>query len=259
MRRTGAREREAVRPRARRSSRGGGWRDPGLGPKRAGRGRGVCRSSRAAEFLAAPRVLGAFRAISAAERAASDARRLKLDALDAALDAAEARAEPPRRPPPTRVAQALGLLRDAARRREAGDIHTGAGPALDTDVDAALRSLFSDADAGAASPPPIEVAATAEAKRRSSTAAVDDEAPVEPRVSLVEQASASLDEAVETVGGALEGLLGDAPPAPPLSEPDAVADRVVAYVSQGDRFSFSTERAAPAAGARGGGGHPGAQ
>ena len=55
---------------------------------------------------------------------------------------------------------------------------------------------------------------------------------------------------METVGGALEGLLGDAPPAPPLSEPDAVADRVVAYVSQGDRFSFSTERAAPAAGAR---------
>ena len=48
----------------------------------------------------------------------------------------------------------------------------------------------------------------------------------------------------------LEGLLGDAPPAPPLSEPDAVADRVVAYVSQGDRFAFSTERAAPAAGAR---------
>ena len=37
---------------------------------------------------AAPRVLGALRAISAAERAASDARRLKLDALDAALDAA---------------------------------------------------------------------------------------------------------------------------------------------------------------------------
>jgi hypothetical protein len=200
--------------------------------------------------LAAPRVLGALRAISAAERAASDARRLKLDALDAALDAAEARAEPPRRPPPTRVAKALGLLRDAARRREAGDIHTGAGPALDADVDAALRSLFAEADAGAASPPPVEVAATAEAKRRSSTAAVDDEAPVEPRVSLVEQASQSLDEAVETVGGALEGLLGDAPPAPPLSEPDAVADRVVAYVSQGDRFSFSTERAAPAAGAR---------
>ena len=92
--------------------------------------------------LAAPRVLGALRAISAAERAASDARRLKLDALDAALDAAEARAEPPRRPPPTRVAKALGLLRDAARRREAGDIHTGAGPALETDVDAALRSLI---------------------------------------------------------------------------------------------------------------------
>ena len=28
-------------------------------------------------------------------------------------------------------------MRDAARRREAGDIHTGAGPALETDVDAA--------------------------------------------------------------------------------------------------------------------------
>ena len=221
--------------------------------------------------LAAPRVLGALRAISAAERAASDARRLKLDALDAVLDAAEARAESPRRPPPTRVAKALGLLRDAARRRDAGDIYTGAGPSLESDVDAALRALFADADvgaavdadagaavdagaaldAGAASPPPIEVAVTAEAKRRSSTAAVDDEAPVEPRVSLVEQASASLDEAVETVGEALEGLLGDAPPAPPAGNaPDAVADRVVAYVSQGDRFAFSTERAAPAAGAR---------
>ena len=207
--------------------------------------------------LAAPRVLGAFRAISAAERAASDARGSSWTRWMPCWT--PQRHAPSRRAaPPTRVAKALGLLRDAARRREAGDIHTGAGPALETDVDAALRSLFSDADAGAASPPPVEIAATAEAKRRSLTAAVDDEAPVEPRVSLVEQASASLDEAVETVGGALEGLLGDAPPAPPLSEPDAVADRVVAYVSQGDRFSFSTERSAPAAGA-GGGGHPGVE
>ena len=77
-------------------------------------------------------------------------------------------------------------------------------------------------------------------------------------MSLVEQASASLDEAVETVGGALEGLLGDAPPAPPLSEPDAVADRVVAYVSQGDRFSFPrSER--PQRPEQGGGGDPGAE
>ena len=66
-------------------------------------------------------------------------------------------------------------------------------------------------------------------------------------MSLVEQASASLDEAV-AVGGALEGLLGDAPPAPPSSEPDAVADRVVAYVSQGDRFCFRRMAAAPAGG-----------
>ena len=55
--------------------------------------------------LAAPRVLGALRAISAAERAASDARRLKLDALDAALDAAEARAEPPRTPAHARASR----------------------------------------------------------------------------------------------------------------------------------------------------------
>ena len=142
-----AREREAVRPRARRSSRGGGWRDPGPRPKRAGRGRGRCRAARACEVRSRRRASWVPSAPSArAGRAASDARRLKLDALDAALDAAEARAEPPR-PPPTRVAKALGLLRDAARRREAGDIHTGAGPALETDVDAALRSLFSDADA----------------------------------------------------------------------------------------------------------------
>ena len=151
--------------------------------------------------------------------------------MDAALDAAEARSSRRAARRPRASPRPWDFCADAARRREAGDIHTGAGPALETDVDAALRSLFSDADAGAASPPPVEIAATAEAKRRSSTAAVDDEAPVEPRVSLVEQASASLEEAVETVGGALEGLLGDAPPAPPLSEPDAVADRVVAYVS----------------------------
>ena len=50
-------------------------------------------------------------------------------------------------------------------------------------------------------------------------------AALEQALADAQEREASLDEAVETVGGALEGLLGDTPPAPPLSEPDAVADR----------------------------------
>ena len=91
---------------------------------------------------------------------------------------------------------------------------------------------------------------TAEAKRRSSTRpppASAGRAARQPRRAGLRVARRGRGKRSAALS---RGLLGDAPPAPPLSEPDAVADRVVAYVSQGDRFSFSTERAAPAAGAR---------
>lgn len=83
-----------------------------------------------------------------------EARRYRLDALDAALADADADAEEAAapRPPPVRVAKALALLRDAARRRDDGARGEAVKADPPPDVDAALSALFLDPNAP---PPPV--------------------------------------------------------------------------------------------------------
>ena len=117
--------------------------------------------------LAGPRALAALRAAAAAERASLDARRRRLDDLDAALALADGelfddeRGATPERRAATKVSRALGLLRDAEKRRETDPRQSPNSAAevlaRDQDVDARIFALFLEGDE------PLEDEATADA------------------------------------------------------------------------------------------------